>query len=254
MNEKRSLFGVEYSIIDYGSATAMVHEKAFSRSSYGVSALAVHGLTIAVRDSWFREQLAKIQMIVPDGQPIRWTLNSFYGSNLKDRVYGPQLMLNILEMANKEGLGVYFFGSTASTLDKLCTVIETEYPLAKIRGVHVVDLNWLLISNDFYGADLVCSTLMNIDPFTIPYLAYGFRRLGIKGIDQFRLNTPFEPFCSNTSFYVKRAWTDYPGLLTFRSRFLAYVGYESPLAGFLQWLLYLFREPFYDYGKPKDPQ
>jgi hypothetical protein len=34
-------------------------------------------------------------------------------------------------------------------------------------------------------------------------------------------------------------------VLTFNSRFLAYVGYESPLAKPLHWLLYLFREPFY---------
>jgi hypothetical protein len=58
------------------------------------------------------------------------------------------------------------------------------------------------------------------------------------------LNVPFselplERFC------LHRSWTDYPGLLAFHSRALAYLGYESPLAKPLHRLLYRFREPFY---------
>jgi hypothetical protein len=46
-------------------------------------------------------------------------------------------------------------------------------------------------------------------------------------------------------FTLRRTWTDLPGLFCFHSRLLAYVGYESPLAGLLHRLLYLVREPFY---------
>ena len=49
-------------------------------------------------------------------------------------------------------------------------------------------------------------------------------------------------------FYLQRRWTDYPGLFAFRSRKLAYLAYFSPLAAALHRVLYLFREPFYDYG------
>jgi hypothetical protein len=60
-------------------------------------------------------------------------------------------------------------------------------------------------------------------------------------------------------FFLKRDWTDWPGMVCFNNSFLAWLGYRSPLAGFLHWLLYLFRKPFYDYdyeskrvrGKPE---
>ena len=52
-------------------------------------------------------------------------------------------------------------------------------------------------------------------------------------------------------FFLKRAWTDLPGLACFNNAFLAWLGYHSPLAGFAHWLLYLFREPFYAYDKEK---
>jgi hypothetical protein len=52
-------------------------------------------------------------------------------------------------------------------------------------------------------------------------------------------------------FYLKRAWTDYPGLLCFNNPLLAWLGYRSPLAGLAHRLLYLFRKPFYDYEGEK---
>ena len=51
-------------------------------------------------------------------------------------------------------------------------------------------------------------------------------------------------------FYLERQWTDYPGFLAFRSRLLAYVAYYSPAASLLHKILYLFRQPFYNYKSP----
>jgi hypothetical protein len=51
-------------------------------------------------------------------------------------------------------------------------------------------------------------------------------------------------------FYLKRAWTDYPGLWAFHSPALSYLAYFSPLVGVLHRMLYLFRKPFYDYDHP----
>ena len=54
-----------------------------------------------------------------------------------------------------------------------------------------------------------------------------------------------------SGFTSRAKWTDYPGLICFNNAFLAWLGYHSPLAGFAHWLLYLFREPFYEYDKEK---
>ena len=55
-------------------------------------------------------------------------------------------------------------------------------------------------------------------------------------------------------FYLKRLWTDSPGPFAFRSFSLAFLAYYSPLSDILHKLLYLFREPFYDYQTPDQTQ
>ena len=131
------LFVPKYADVDYDSASDIIIEHAKHRNSFGVSALAVHGLMESVRNQSLREKIKLIDLIVPDGQPVRWALNSFYKLGMKDRVYGPTLTLWVLEKADKLELKVYLYGSTATTLEKLQAFIERSYPGVDICGVHV---------------------------------------------------------------------------------------------------------------------
>lgn len=135
--EKYKVFLPEYANVDYESASEIIIENAVKRNSFGVSALAVHGLMESVMNKELGEVINDIDLIVPDGQPVRWALNSFYKLGMQDRVYGPELTLRVLKKANKRGLKVYLYGSTASTLNKLQEFIRTEYPEIDICGIHV---------------------------------------------------------------------------------------------------------------------
>src|SRR5690606_27086436 len=104
---KKKLFSVDYSIVDYETASDQIIEKAIERSSCGVSALAVHGLIESVKDESFKDTLKKIDLIVPDGQPVKWALNSFHQVGLKDRVAGPILTKHVLAKADKFALKVF---------------------------------------------------------------------------------------------------------------------------------------------------
>ena len=113
-----------------------------------------------------------------------------------------------------------------------------------------VELNWLMVANDLVAADRICCRLMQIDELEVNYLRH-FRDCGWwPELPDIRLRPDWEQF-RKTKFYLKRKWTDLPGLVCFNNSFLAWLGYRSPLAGFAHWLLYLFREPFYDYDKEK---
>ena len=133
---RKSLFGIYYSIVDYSNATDIIITNAKDNKSFAVSALAVHGLITAVIDSNVFQAVSKINMLVPDGQPVRWALNAFYNVGLKDRVYGPKLTLHVLQKANELQLKIYLFGSTATTLEKLVNFIKTNYPRVSIVGIH----------------------------------------------------------------------------------------------------------------------
>lgn len=134
--EKRDLFGIDYAIVDYESASDIIIEHAARHHSFGVSALAVHGLMTAVKDKIIGERVKKIDMLVADGQPVRWALNSFHKLNLEDRVYGPTLTLHVLEKAGKQDLNVYLYGSTEETLAKFSAFIKENYPGVHLCGIH----------------------------------------------------------------------------------------------------------------------
>ncbi|MBX2914241.1 MAG: WecB/TagA/CpsF family glycosyltransferase [Cyclobacteriaceae bacterium] len=135
--KKFTLFGINYSATDYVESSKLIIEKASSNSSFGVTALAVHGLIETYRNSSLRALVNKIDLIVPDGQPIRWALNSFFKAGLQDRVYGPTLTLKVLESANKLNLKIYLYGSTEVTCQKFSSFILKNYPNVQLVGIHV---------------------------------------------------------------------------------------------------------------------
>lgn len=134
---KHKLFVPEYANVDYNSASDVIIENALRRNSFGVSALAVHGLMESINNQNLKRVINQIDLIVPDGQPVRWALNSFYKLGMKDRVYGPELTLRVLERANYEELKVYLFGSTESTLQLLKNFINKRFPKVSICGIHI---------------------------------------------------------------------------------------------------------------------
>ncbi|HLP44657.1 MAG TPA: WecB/TagA/CpsF family glycosyltransferase [Candidatus Kapabacteria bacterium] len=135
--EKRNLFGIDYAIVDYASASDIIIENAANHKSFGVSALAVHGLVTSVKDKTVGERVKKIDMVVPDGQPVRWALNSFHHVRMKDRVYGPTLTLHVLQKAAERKLNVYLYGSTETTLAAFSAFIKSNYPGVNLCGIHV---------------------------------------------------------------------------------------------------------------------
>lgn len=136
ITNKKLLFNVSYTITDYEKATRVIINNAQQRNSFGVSALAVHGLMESYKDISLCNQVNKIDMVVPDGQPVRWALNALHKTELKDRVCGPILTQWVLEACHHKALNIYLYGSTQTTLDKLSHFIQQNYPKITICGVH----------------------------------------------------------------------------------------------------------------------
>jgi exopolysaccharide biosynthesis WecB/TagA/CpsF family protein len=134
---KTTLFGISYASVDYTSATEIILENAAKRTSFGVSALAVHGLMESKRNELIGKYVSRINMVVPDGKPVQWALNAFNKAGLKDRVYGPDLTRHVLKAAGEQQLRVYLYGSTASTLEKLSQYIPRTFPGVIVCGIHV---------------------------------------------------------------------------------------------------------------------
>jgi uncharacterized protein (DUF362 family) len=133
------------------------------------------------------------------------------------------------------------------SLPRAISIIDGRFGLTRsgpLRGDPVL-LNWMVASDNIFAADYVACLLLGIDPITIGHLRFAFGRERISDMSEIETNEDLSTFAVKERFYLKREWTDYPGLLAFNSRLLAYLGYESILAKPLHWLLYRFRERFY---------
>ena len=132
---KRSVLGVLIDAADYGSAVDYIVRAAREGRAAIVSALAVHGVMTGVFDPEQRYRLNHFDLLVPDGQPVRWALNLLHRTRLRDRVYGPALTLRLCERAAAEGIAVYFYGSTAEILLKLRRNLSVRFPGLQIAGM-----------------------------------------------------------------------------------------------------------------------
>ena len=131
---KHKVLGVLVDAVDYDAAVEFVVRAARERRAAAISALAVHGVMTGVMDSHHLYRLNHFDLIVPDGQPVRWALQSLYGLGLPDRVYGPDLMLKVCERAATEGLPIFMYGSTAEVLADAGHNLLRRYPTLKIAG------------------------------------------------------------------------------------------------------------------------
>lgn len=131
---KRNVLGVLVDAVDYPAAQRRILRAAHERLPYGVSALAVHGVMTGVRDEVHRHRLNALDLVTPDGQPVRWALNWLHGTKLTDRVYGPELTRRLYESAADEGLPIYFYGSTPEVLSALCANLQRRFPALAIAG------------------------------------------------------------------------------------------------------------------------
>lgn len=132
---KRNVLGILISVADYEGAVDAIARAARDRVGTSVSALAVHGLMTGVFDREQKFRLNHFDLLVPDGQPVRWVLNLLYHAGLRDRVYGPNLTLRVCARAAQRGYPVYFYGSTEEVLVSLRRNLETHFPGLIIAGM-----------------------------------------------------------------------------------------------------------------------
>lgn len=134
--KKYPVFGLHYSVTNYEEASDAIIEQAKRRNSFTVAALPVHGLIESYRFGSYQKVANNIDMVVPDGFPIIWSLNKMYKLNLKERVCGADLTLYVLDKASKLGLNVFLYGSYEHTIKKFSEFIEENYPGVTICGTH----------------------------------------------------------------------------------------------------------------------
>jgi exopolysaccharide biosynthesis WecB/TagA/CpsF family protein len=131
---KKNLLGVMISAVDYDAAVAAIMAAASAGRGFSVSALAVHGVMTGALDRQHRYRLNSLDLVTPDGQPVRWALNLLHKAGLTERVYGPTLTLKVMEECMREGMPIYLYGTTEAMLGGLRKALGAKMPNLRIAG------------------------------------------------------------------------------------------------------------------------
>ncbi len=110
--------------------TALSHR----RKGY-VCVTGVHGVMEAQRNPRFRAILNASYLTTPDGMPTVWA-GHWQGFADMDRVYGPDLILEVCRLSVPRGYTHFLFGGKSGVTDHLKSVLENKYPGLRIVGTY----------------------------------------------------------------------------------------------------------------------
>jgi N-acetylglucosaminyldiphosphoundecaprenol N-acetyl-beta-D-mannosaminyltransferase len=132
MKEQKScaVLGVPLAVTDYKSAVEFLRGWVGDGKVHAVAAANTHLVTMARHDPEYREAINQFDYIVPDGMPLIWTMNR-RGAGLKDRVYGPTLMLHAVRAP---GVSHFLLGGTDELLVDLTAKLKAQFPEIQIAG------------------------------------------------------------------------------------------------------------------------
>jgi N-acetylglucosaminyldiphosphoundecaprenol N-acetyl-beta-D-mannosaminyltransferase len=133
---KRSLLGVPVAMTEYSEAIEVMDDLIRSGERGYVCVAPVHSLIVAQDDPEMLAALRGATMVVPDGMPVVWAAN-LLGENLRDRVYGPELMLRYSDRCAARGHRVWLHGARdQGTLVQLTVTMRRRHPGIRIVGAY----------------------------------------------------------------------------------------------------------------------
>ena len=132
---RHDVCGIGIAAVDYDHAVSSVIDAAEAGTPFSVSALAVHGVMTGVLDREHAHRLNALDLVVPDGQPVRWALNLLHRVGLRERVYGPELTLRVLAEAARLDIPIFFYGSAPEVLAHLDRRLRERFPALRIAGL-----------------------------------------------------------------------------------------------------------------------
>ncbi len=126
------IIGTPVNSTSYADATKVVLDWSTRRESRYVCVANVH-LLMEVHDSAeYNRVVCDADLITPDGMPLVWMMR-LKGQPEQQRVYGPTLMLHILESAARQNVVVGFYGSTSDVLQSLNANMRARFSELKVN-------------------------------------------------------------------------------------------------------------------------
>lgn len=131
---RRDIVGTRVSITDYDETLAAIDRAVASGERIYVCCAPASSLIQARRDAKLAEALEQAAIVTPDGMGVVHAAR-LLGEQVKDRVYGPDLMLMQLARAADSGTPTFFYGGhDDDALENLLAEYRERFPGLEIAG------------------------------------------------------------------------------------------------------------------------
>ena len=156
------VLGVGISAVNMAMARDEITRWIEAREQHYVCVTGVHGVMESQRDPELLTIHNASGLTTPDGMPMVWA-GRRAGADWMSRVYGPDLMLSVLERAAERGWKSFLYGGKEGVPELLAARLQDQFPALRIVGIHSPPFRHLLSAEDeeivnrinATGADLV---------------------------------------------------------------------------------------------------
>lgn len=129
------VLGVGISAVDMSMACDEISRWIDRRERHYVCVTGVHGVMESQRDPELLAIHNASGLTTPDGMPMVWA-GRRAGAHWMSRVYGPDLMLSVLERAAERGWSSFLYGGNDGVADLLASRLTARFPGLDIAGTY----------------------------------------------------------------------------------------------------------------------
>lgn len=128
---RQQILGMNVDCTSYAHTIETIRDWAQRDLSKYVCVAPVSSVMEAYDSDEFRRVMNEADLVTPDGVPLVWSLRCL-GLRQASRVYGPDLTLRLLAMAEASALAVGFYGGDPQTLARLRQLIGSRFPALEV--------------------------------------------------------------------------------------------------------------------------
>ncbi|HEX2722610.1 MAG TPA: WecB/TagA/CpsF family glycosyltransferase [Gemmatimonadaceae bacterium] len=126
------ILGTRVDSTSYADASRLILNWARNGESRYVCIANVHMVMEAYDSKPFRQQVNAADLVTPDGMPLVWSLRRA-GHRMQGRVYGPDLMLKVIDQAAIKKVPIGLLGGRPEILNELATRLGRWFPDLDVR-------------------------------------------------------------------------------------------------------------------------
>ena len=133
--DRVNVLGVGISVLNLRTALAAIAQAVQERRKGYICVTGVHGVMESQDDPGFKQILNAAFLCTPDGMPMVW-LGKIHGFKEMDRVYGPDLMLDVCRWSEDSGCRHFFYGGAPGIAEQLAERLRVRFPRLNVAGFY----------------------------------------------------------------------------------------------------------------------